>query len=124
MATKKKTARRKRAKDHHVEHPPGSGEMRLQLAREHLLEAELLYSRRDAAQNLARLKATQAEKLEQDAVLRVRALRADAAAAEREAKGFQDEAKAFFGRIAAEYGVDFSRCTYDSDSGIITEIEE
>lgn len=93
------------------------------LTREELFRIELFYTKVELEVMKAQYCELQAQKMEHEAVLQVRALRADAALHQTEADKFKSSGQAFMLSLGPKYGVDFSKCAYDDESGAITELE-
>ena len=114
MVKEMKTKKKKQVKKNHL-----TSDGQLCLTRTHLLEIELLRSKHQAEIFFAQARNAQADKVEVDAILQVRALRQEAAAAGRRALEFSDDSKLLFNRLGPEYGIDFRKSTYDDETGII-----
>jgi len=90
------------------------------LSREHLLEAELLLSKTEAAQAKSRDMHKGAELTEQTAILQVRAMRQEAMRHESAAQQLIMQRREFWDKMATLYGIDFAHAGYDDQTGVIT----
>lgn len=111
-----------------VQLKPGQGflddEGRLCMTKEDLLEVELYRAKaleRDVAAQKLHL---QAEQMEFNTKLTVKALRKEALVAEAQAQKLKDDQKRLFNKLGPKYGVNFKKSTYDDETGIILVIDE
>jgi hypothetical protein len=94
------------------------------LSKEHLLEAELMNYKQSAIVEAIRARTFEAQKVENEAKLRIDALRREIAHLNDESSKLRDDNKRFWNKLGDLYKIDFSKVTYDSDTGIITFIED
>lgn len=99
-------------------------EAKPKLDREDLYRVETLYLKMELAQAKKENCELRAQLEEQRALLHVRSLRADAELHSRDATTHRSSAQAFMLSLGPKYGVDFTKATYDDESGAITVIEE
>jgi hypothetical protein len=95
-------------------------EAKPKLEPEDLYRAEMFYAKMETEQVRRLLCEEQAARLEMEAALKVRAIRADGAQHEREAQRWKASGKSFMLSLNDKYGVDFSRATYDDQTGVIS----
>ena len=90
------------------------------LTREHLLEAELLLSKITALQAESKSLNSDAQIEEQNATLRIRALRHEGSQKAKKAIEMRIMLNSFWDRMGTLYGIDFKHAGYDDQTGIIT----
>lgn len=113
---KKKTVAKKK--------PPVNADGVLCLTREHLLELELMHSKLLETKGRVQNRVLEAEKLEREALLQSRALRADAQQFQQEFYQLEDDKKRLNNRLSEHYGVDFKQVSYNSDTGVLNVQED
>jgi len=91
-----------------------------------LLRLELLHAQIQAVANGSRAKTLEAEKFEQEAIMKLRKLRMYARDLGQEHIELNDKKMRFLGTLTDKYGVDFKnpQTTYDDETGAIIIIEE
>jgi hypothetical protein len=93
---------------------------RLCLAKEHLLEAEMMNFEIASYVEAIRARTIEAAKIEQEAVIRSSQLKQEANFLNDKRNIAIDRRKKFFGKLNDVYKIDFAKATYDSETGIIT----
>lgn len=94
------------------------------LSRQDLLEVEFLRVKAEERTRFAQKCHLEAEKIEINGVLAIKAQRQEALAAEKKAEEYRQEQARLFSKLGKKYDVDFKKSTYDDETGIITVVED
>jgi len=94
------------------------------LSKEHLLESEVFNHKHATIVEGLRARNLEMQKVELDAKLRIDALRREIIFLTDQSNSLKDQNKRFWNKLGELYGIDFTKVTYDSETGVITFIED